>query len=71
MCSRIVEAAVDALALDRVARMTAGNEIVRIYLAFPCARQHEIDGHDEGVFEAGVAIEPAVPAAVAVAFQDL
>src|SRR5713101_7592331 len=50
--------------------MAAGHQVVRILLAFPGAGDDEVNAHDQGVLEAGSAVQPAVPATVIVAFQD-
>jgi len=66
----LVEAAIDFAAFDHVAAAAAGNEILRVLLAFAGARDDEVDGHGQGIVEAGQAVESAILAAIVIALQD-
>src|SRR4029077_4342082 len=66
----LVEAAVHACALDHVARAAAGHQVGGILLAFARARNHEINGHDQRVLEAGPSVESTIAAAVLIAFKN-
>jgi hypothetical protein len=68
---RFVEAGVDAGAFDRVARSAAGHEIGGIFLSFVGARNHEIDAHDQRIFETCASIQTTIAADIIVAFENL
>lgn len=75
MCEDIslgfIEILVDAGALDHVAGTAAGDQVRGILFALVSAGYDEINGHDQGIFEAGLTIQSAISAAVVVAFQNL
>jgi len=67
---RFFEVLIDASALDLVARAAAGDQVGRILFPFVSARNHEIDGEDESIVEAGFSVQATVTAAEVVAFED-
>jgi len=67
----ILEVLLDPLALDHVARTSAGYQVGRILLSFMSAWHDEINGYDRRVFEAGLSVQSAVPVAELIAFQNL
>ena len=66
----LIEVGVDARALNGVAGNATGYQIARIPLSFPGPRNNEIHAHDKGVLETGPAVQPAVLAAMIVAFEN-
>jgi hypothetical protein len=62
------EAFVDTFGFDRVASPAASHEVRRVFLTLASAWKNEIDGHDQGIFEARFAVKPAVTAAVTIPF---
>ena len=67
----LVEARIDAGAFYCVAGSTAGHEIARIFLPFMCARNHEIDAHDQRVFETRTPIQTTIATDIIIAIQNL
>src|SRR6266850_2696281 len=67
----LVEIRAHASAFDHVAGAAAGHQVAWNLFAFARSRHHEINGHDQRVFEAGLSIQSAVLATELIAFQDL
>src|SRR5712691_1867638 len=66
----LFETAIDAAALYRVARTTAGHQVLRILLTFASPRNDEINRHDQSVLEVGHPVQPTVLATELIAFQN-
>ena len=67
----VLEAGIDLGALDGVAGRAASDEVVGVFLPFAGARDDEIDAHDQGVLEAGAAVQTAITADVVVSLENL
>jgi hypothetical protein len=56
--------------LDRPTRAAARYKVGGAVFSAVRAGNHEIHGHDEGIFETGLTIQTAIPTAEMVAFQN-
>src|SRR5215469_8277025 len=70
MLLRLLEAGIDACALDGVAGRAACDEIARILLSFARSRNHEIHAHGQSILESGPSVQTAILANVLVALED-
>jgi hypothetical protein len=68
---RFLQGLVNSLALQQIARLACGDQIIHAALAPLGVRVHVIDGQDQPAFEISESVQAAVVASESIAPEDL